>query len=126
LHHVALLVATSSPGSPSASATSNGNSVAEVGGYLLAVWGLPEAVIQAVLHHRQPSRAEPLAFAAVGPVHLAVSAAEELLGEAGAGTERLSVDIEYLNALGLTAQLPAWRALAEAEIRASLEESPES
>jgi CheY-like chemotaxis protein len=126
LHDVALLAATGEHVSRPASTTSHDNSVAEVGGYLLSVWGLPEPVIEAVLHHRQPSRARPLAFAAVGPVHLAVSAAEEWLGREVAGPEGLTVDLEYLDALGLTAQLPAWRALAEAEIRASLEESPES
>jgi CheY-like chemotaxis protein len=95
----------------------------EVGGYLLAVWGLPEPVVEAVIHHRQPSRAGSPPFEVLGAVHVAVSLIEGWLAGAGE-TAPLALDHQYLEALGLTDRLPAWRALGEAEARAFLTETP--
>jgi HD-like signal output (HDOD) protein/CheY-like chemotaxis protein len=45
---------------------------AEVGAYLLGLWGLPESVVQAVAWHHTPSRSGATAFSPVVAVHVAV------------------------------------------------------
>jgi HD-like signal output (HDOD) protein len=45
---------------------------AEVGAYLLGLWGLPESVVQAVAWHHTPSRSGAAAFSPVIAVHVAV------------------------------------------------------
>jgi HD-like signal output (HDOD) protein/CheY-like chemotaxis protein len=45
---------------------------AEVGAYLLGLWGLPESVVQAVAWHHTPSRSGATAFSPVIAVHVAV------------------------------------------------------
>jgi HD-like signal output (HDOD) protein len=50
-----------------------GASHAQIGAYLLALWGLPHAVVEAVAHHHRPQRANPSALDALSA--LAVSMA---------------------------------------------------
>jgi HD-like signal output (HDOD) protein len=45
---------------------------AEVGAYLLGLWGLPDAVVQAVAWHHTPSRSGASAFSPIIAVHVAV------------------------------------------------------
>jgi putative nucleotidyltransferase with HDIG domain len=48
-----------------------GVSHAEVGAYLLGLWGLPPAIVEAVAWHHQPRRREPPVFGALAAVHIA-------------------------------------------------------
>jgi putative nucleotidyltransferase with HDIG domain len=48
-----------------------GVSHAEVGAYLLGLWGLPPAIVEAVAWHHQPHRREPPAMGALTAVHIA-------------------------------------------------------
>ncbi len=80
---------------------------AEVGAYLLGLWGLPYAVVEAVAHHHHPERAQPVALDVVAAVHLADALAHELEGR-----EAL-IDPAWLAAIGVTEEkLEGWRALA--------------
>lgn len=45
---------------------------AEVGAYLLGLWGLPESVVQAVAWHHTPSRSGSTSFSPIIAVHVAV------------------------------------------------------
>lgn len=76
---------------------------AEIGAYLLGAWGLPGPVVEAVAQHRTPERLASVRFDAVGVVHVAVALAH---GEA--------VNEAFLQAAGVKAHLPAWRAAASA------------
>jgi HD-like signal output (HDOD) protein/ActR/RegA family two-component response regulator len=96
-----------------------GVSHAEVGAYLVGLWGLPLPIVEAVAFHHVPSRAggpaEPGVLAAV---HVAAA----LVAEAGpsgvaAGTPAL-LDLEYVDRTGLGAQLDAWREAAAAQVTA--------
>ncbi|KLD76857.1 HDOD domain-containing protein [Xanthomonas hyacinthi] len=78
---------------------------AEIGAYLLGVWGLPGAIVEAVAHHRAPRRVAHRQYDAVGVVHVAVALAHGL-----------APDLEYLQSMGVAAQLPQWQA-ACAQIR---------
>jgi putative nucleotidyltransferase with HDIG domain len=85
---------------------------AEVGAYLLGIWGLPYAIVEAVAHHHAPGRVPHAVF----DVPDAVYVAEGLVSE-GSKTSRTSVapphfDRAYLEAFGVESNLPAWRETA--------------
>jgi putative nucleotidyltransferase with HDIG domain len=94
-----------------------GTTHAEVGAYLLGLWGLPHAVVEAVAHHHAPDR---VAVAELDPV-LAVHLANQLANEAGssacAGVPGEPVDERLIAQLGLTHHLPGWRAIAADELQ---------
>jgi HD-like signal output (HDOD) protein/CheY-like chemotaxis protein len=81
----------------------------EVGAYLLGIWGLPYAIVEAVAHHHEPGRVEHAAFDVLDAVYIA----EALVAEAGTGampsTTSSHIDRAYLEAFGLQSKLPAWR-----------------
>jgi HD-like signal output (HDOD) protein/CheY-like chemotaxis protein len=92
---------------------------AELGGYLLGVWGLPLPIVEAVAyHHALPTpRTRMDAALAVHVGHaLAVPA---LLGEQ-ASREVEPLDMASLEAAGVDHELPRWRALVEREARTML------
>lgn len=80
-------------------------SYAELGAYLLGLWGLPVPIIEAVANHRAPGRVIHQRFDTVGIVHVAVALAN---GE--------EPDVDYLRRMGVDAQLPQWRELAQCAI----------
>ncbi|HTG44353.1 MAG TPA: HDOD domain-containing protein, partial [Verrucomicrobiae bacterium] len=75
---------------------------AQIGAYLLALWGVPDSVIRAVEMHHALNAASIESF---GPV-LAVHVAQNL--EPGAKRESL-LNVALLEKLNLLERLPAWR-----------------
>jgi HD-like signal output (HDOD) protein len=92
-----------------------GTTHAEIGGYLLGLWGLPDSIVDAVCRHHCPVAAEDargldvLAITHVADV-LASEAGRDPTDDTAAGG---LLDIAYLAALGLDARLPAWRNMAQ-------------
>jgi len=80
----------------------------EVGGYLLGIWGLSDAVVDAVTHHHRPSAKPGSGFSVLAAVHVA-NVFDEERDAALAPGERTSLDGEYLNACGLADRIAAWR-----------------
>jgi HD-like signal output (HDOD) protein len=85
---------------------------AEVGAHLLALWGLPHAVTEAVARHHDP----PVLGSPLDTV-LATYLADVLIGEAEAATRPDALpapqfDAAWLEASGLTQRLPDWRGFA--------------
>lgn len=80
-----------------------GTTHAEVGGYLLGLWGLPAAVVEAITLHHTPGATENPNFSALTAVH----AADFLLS--ADSPEAAELDLDYLTRLGLADHLPAWR-----------------
>ncbi len=79
---------------------------AEVGAYLLGLWGLPESIVGTVaLHHaaRKDLAPEPLVLAAV---HVANSLRPQ--GGTAAGNELARLDRDFLKSLGVTRRLESW------------------
>jgi putative nucleotidyltransferase with HDIG domain len=79
-----------------------GTSHAQVGAYLLWLWGLPDPVTDVVARHHSPVTEET---ATPGPV-IAVHVADALVNHAAA-----SLDMEWLKQLGLGDRLPEWQLL---------------
>jgi len=81
---------------------------AEVGAYLLGLWGVGEAIVEAVAYHHRPSACDELAFSPLTAVHVANMLAESEQ-PAGEGATSLPIDEAYLTKLGRLDQLATWK-----------------
>src|SRR5581483_4665932 len=84
---------------------------AEIGAYLLGLWGLPYPIVEAVAHHHAPARvSHQTSFDLIAAVHVADCLAHE--STPAPLLVPPSLDVAHLEALGVAAELPAWRAIA--------------
>jgi HD-like signal output (HDOD) protein len=81
-----------------------GSTHAEVGAYLLGLWGFPVPIIEAVALHHCPKTAPNPAFSLMTAVHVA-----NVLENERSNTARSRIDSGYLTALGLEKRLNFWR-----------------
>lgn len=81
---------------------------AEVGAYLLGLWGLPDTIIEAVAFHHALESLNAANFTPLTAVHVANSLVHE---RDAATTDELvpRIDLAHLAKLGLANRLPAWR-----------------
>jgi HD-like signal output (HDOD) protein len=84
-----------------------GSSHAEVGAYLLGLWGLANPVVEAVAFHHAPVGEIATGFAPLTAVHIANVLEYESHPESGEPPE---LDLDYLGKLGVEDRLPEWRA----------------
>jgi HD-like signal output (HDOD) protein len=81
---------------------------ADVGAYLLDLWGLPAPLVEAVALHHEPGRAAALVFGPLTAVHVA-----DVLENASSGTNThgasCHLDSLYLDQLSLGSRVEAWR-----------------
>jgi HD-like signal output (HDOD) protein len=90
-----------------------GFSHAEIGAYLLGLWGLPYAVVEAVALHHAPDRVPHQNFDAASAVYIANLLAQELDSPPPSSWEDgLQTNPEYLVSLGVQKDIPHWRAMA--------------
>lgn len=82
---------------------------AEVGAYLLGIWGLSDPIVEAVAYHHTPQDLAGRTFGPVAAIHIADALHHAANGALDCG----SIDAGFLNALGLSERLPAWIRLAE-------------
>ena len=81
---------------------------AEVGAYLLGLWGLPTQVVQAVAYHHVPNELHDNDFTALTAIHVANSIQDYLdLDDANKGEPEF--DMQYLERLGLQGKIPEWQ-----------------
>jgi HD-like signal output (HDOD) protein/ActR/RegA family two-component response regulator len=78
----------------------------DVGGYVAALWGFPDPVVEAILYHHCPSRSGVSSLAPLALVHVA----HALAGDAGADPDSAQIDREYLAAIQVLDRLPEWLA----------------
>jgi HD-like signal output (HDOD) protein/CheY-like chemotaxis protein len=81
----------------------------EVGAYLLGLWGLPDALVEAVAFSHEPSRCPVPHFTPLTAVHVADHLLETKPGAEQSQRENNSLDEEYLARLGLNDRLPFWQ-----------------
>lgn len=83
---------------------------AEVGAYLLALWGIPQPIVEAVAFHHTPAQCPNGGFSALTAVHLANALAHaQIDGQPNIWQNQL--DQAYLGSLGGEHQLSAWQEL---------------
>jgi HD-like signal output (HDOD) protein len=76
---------------------------AEVGGYLLGLWGLPDPVVEAVAYHHRPGDLTP----SVPLTAIHVGNALEMTIDGGEPMEA-AMDIDYLTRAGVADRISAW------------------
>jgi HD-like signal output (HDOD) protein len=81
---------------------------ADVGGYLLGVWGLSDALVEAVVFHHEPKECASDGFSPLAAVHMA-NVVEEERDASLTGNTKSILDGDYLRACGLADRVPAWR-----------------
>lgn len=77
---------------------------ADLGGYLLGLWGLPVPVVEAIALHHKPSRAIEKVFSPLAAVHIA----NTIVAPGISGTTN-DCDLNYLSELNLARHLPQYR-----------------
>lgn len=88
-----------------------GTTHAEAGGYLIGIWGLERAVVDAVIHHHCPSRSRGKnAISPLTMVHVANYLVNKSLPPSIHATTEL--DLEYLQNLGLENHVTEWEEIA--------------
>jgi HD-like signal output (HDOD) protein/ActR/RegA family two-component response regulator len=93
-----------------------GASHAEVGAYLLGLWGLPQRIVSTVAHHLEPQRTGNRIFDAAAALYVAnhllvdpdVPAVDDVLPHS------LALDLGFLRVVGVAHQLDDWRRQARA------------
>ncbi len=84
-----------------------GASHAEVGSYLLGLWGFPDAVMEALAFHHRPQASHRRAFCPLTAVHVANALARQRFpGQADAPP--LEIDHSYLDALRVSNRFSVW------------------
>ena len=83
-----------------------GSTHAEVGAYLLGLWGLPNPIVEAVAFHHQPVDGPNSPFTLITAVHAANLLDHEMSGQPGPVRPE---DLEYLTRVGLADRYAEWR-----------------
>jgi HD-like signal output (HDOD) protein/CheY-like chemotaxis protein len=79
---------------------------AELGAYLLSLWGFSDPVVEAIAFHHTPSLAPPHPFSPLTAVHVANALASHVTpGESD------TIDLEYLQRIDLRGHLATWEQL---------------
>ena len=86
---------------------------AEVGAYLMSIWGLPFPLVHAVAFHHHPAETAETKFSTLTAVH----AADAITSEADPSPLNHDVELDrpYLSRLGLSERESAWRGLFKGE-----------
>jgi HD-like signal output (HDOD) protein len=84
----------------------------QVGAHLLALWGLPDSLIEVVAYHHHPSLAMTSEFSALTAVHAAEALVNE---ELSMRIEYQGEDRAYFEALGIPEGVSRWQSLLSVE-----------
>jgi HD-like signal output (HDOD) protein len=91
-----------------------GISHAEIGAYLLGLWGIPNLAVEAIAHHHRPTRIPHTGFDSSAAVYVADLLAHELAAhpQDATGSEIRESDRACLGELGVWPQFGEFRELA--------------
>lgn len=89
-----------------------GTTHADVGGYLLGLWGLPQDIIEAVAFHHDPSTGVDESFTILTAVHVANVISQENKEIILESESAVKLDEEYLSRIELLGRLDYWREVA--------------
>jgi putative nucleotidyltransferase with HDIG domain len=82
---------------------------ADIGAYLLGLWGLPVSIVEGVALHHSPAKAALRTFSPLTAVHVANVLQHECTPQSNGEAASL-LDADYLAGLHLQHYLPQWRA----------------
>jgi len=91
---------------------------AEVGAYLLGMWGLPYPIVEAIAHHHTPEKVAQREFDVLSAVYVADCLAHEQSphAEDGDALQQSPLNLDYLERLGVAGRLPEWREIARKQM----------
>ncbi|PKM78652.1 MAG: hypothetical protein CVU90_01230 [Firmicutes bacterium HGW-Firmicutes-15] len=87
-----------------------GTSHAEVGAYLLGLWGLPDSMLEPVLFHHRPSGLKEKTFSVLTAVHVA-NALLPIEHSPTYTPDMTGIDIAYLSNINMLSKLLDWQEL---------------
>lgn len=87
-----------------------GTTHAEMGGYLMGLWDLPNIIVEAATFHHTPAQCVDMEFSIVSAVHIADALDHELCSGLGDGSS-VSLDMDYLAKLDVLESVQKWREL---------------
>ena len=82
---------------------------AEVGAYLLGLWGFDNCIVEALVFHHNPAKVPAKEFTVLTAVHVADILENETRSNNDSHETILQVNKDYLNDLGLSGRLSVWR-----------------
>jgi putative nucleotidyltransferase with HDIG domain len=83
---------------------------AEVGGYLLGLWGMTDPIVEAVAFHHNPQICPIQTFSPLTAVHVADALdSPSYNADKQASAEHSIMDAEYIGRIGLTERIPLWQ-----------------
>jgi len=93
-----------------------GTTHAQVGAYLMSIWGLPVPLVRSVALHHCPRESEETQFSSLTAVH----AADAITGETDASplNRDAEFDLDYLDRVGMGERVALWRGFHEAHLAA--------
>ncbi len=93
---------------------------AELGGYLLDLWGLPNPIIEAVTYHHEPWLSVEQQFSVTDAVYIANHLDKQRMCSLADGFSE-PLDMEYLAQRGVAEQFPQWQAQHQAILAEELQ-----
>lgn len=81
---------------------------AEAGAFLLGIWGLPHAVVEAIAFHHQPSASPRREFGPLAALHAADMLLQECTKVHGMRDDA-QLDVGYYDSLGLSGAVAQWK-----------------
>ncbi|WP_051261169.1 response regulator [Desulfovibrio inopinatus] len=95
---------------------------AEVGAYLLGIWGLPHTMVESITFHHNPKRCRETGFGPLTAVHVADCIEHfKFAGERTVGNFQIAED--YLERIGVESKLSSWYEIGDEVLRAAESEA---
>ena len=87
---------------------------AQLGAYLVSIWGLPLPLVHAVAYHHSPAETADMQFSSLAAVHFADAIAST--NDAANLNRDIELDSNYLDRLGLKQREAGWRSFYEEQM----------
>lgn len=87
---------------------------AQLGAYLVSIWGLPLPLVHAVAYHHSPAETADIQFSSLAAVHFADAIAST--NDAANLNRDIELDSNYLDRLGLKQREAGWRSFYEEQM----------
>lgn len=89
---------------------------AQMGAYLVSIWGLPVPLVHAVAFHHCPATTDEMQFSPLAAVHIADAIASA--NDTASLNRDIEMDLIYLDRLGLGQRETTWRSFHEGQMAA--------
>jgi HD-like signal output (HDOD) protein len=88
---------------------------AEIGAYLLGIWGLPPAIVEAVAYHHRPSAAPGGPSGLLSALHVADALVNNVVAGSSSCLPENGLDMPFLEASGYASRVADWKEIAQVE-----------